>query len=182
MVVNEDHYINRILHEPGVHDLTVDEFDTDYVLVAARILVTHDPDDVAAVNLLQDGMRLEAGAARPFSSAEYDTTSFDGTRDALLALSRGIGRYDRTFGRKQDVDPVRHLVGTASGWGGLPEQEAFYLNVEPGTTRGRLRADRRARSPSMPSGRSPVYNARRLLRAQPGSGVVSLNSVTATSR
>ena len=26
---------------------------------------------------------------------------------------------------------MRHLLGTASGWGGLPEQEAFYLNVEP---------------------------------------------------
>jgi hypothetical protein len=36
-----------------------------------------------------------------------------------------------TFGRKEDVDPVRHLLGTAWGWGGLPEEEAYYLNVEP---------------------------------------------------
>ena len=26
---------------------------------------------------------------------------------------------------------VRHLLGTAFGWGGLPEREAFYINVEP---------------------------------------------------
>ncbi|MTV24874.1 DUF1214 domain-containing protein [Nitriliruptoraceae bacterium ZYF776] len=32
---------------------------------------------------------------------------------------------------------VRHLVGTAVGWGGLPEDEALYLNVEPGLPVGR---------------------------------------------
>jgi hypothetical protein len=59
MVVNEDHYINRILHEPGTYELTTDEYDTDYVLVAARILVDpNDPADIAAVNALQDRMRL----------------------------------------------------------------------------------------------------------------------------
>ena len=26
---------------------------------------------------------------------------------------------------------MRHLIGTAAGWGGLPEHEAFYVNVEP---------------------------------------------------
>jgi hypothetical protein len=34
------------------------------------------------------------------------------------------------FGRKADVDPVRHLLGTAWGWGGLPEEEAYYINVK----------------------------------------------------
>jgi len=28
MVVNQDHYINRIFHDAGEHSLTVDEFDT----------------------------------------------------------------------------------------------------------------------------------------------------------
>ena len=36
------------------------------------------------------------------------------------------------FGRKEAVDPVRHLLGTAAGWGGLPEQEAFYVIGESG--------------------------------------------------
>lgn len=26
---------------------------------------------------------------------------------------------------------MRHFLGTAGGWGGLPEQEAFYANVDP---------------------------------------------------
>jgi hypothetical protein len=30
-----------------------------------------------------------------------------------------------------DVDPVRHLLGTAAGRGGLPDREARYIGVEP---------------------------------------------------
>jgi hypothetical protein len=37
MVVNQDHYVNKIFHEPGEHELTVAEFDTPYVVVAARV-------------------------------------------------------------------------------------------------------------------------------------------------
>ena len=53
------------------------------------------------------------------------------TRQALLELARGIRAIDRAFGRKDSVDPVRHLIGTAAGWGGLPDHEAFYVNVDP---------------------------------------------------
>ena len=35
------------------------------------------------------------------------------------------------FGTKAEVDPVRHLIGTAIAWGGNPEKDAIYLNVTP---------------------------------------------------
>ena len=35
------------------------------------------------------------------------------------------------FGKKDEVDPHLHLLGTAAGWGGLPEQEAYYESQEP---------------------------------------------------
>ena len=51
MIVNNDHYINDVLHTAGDHELTVDRFDTEYVLVAARTLVDpEDPADLAEVN------------------------------------------------------------------------------------------------------------------------------------
>ena len=40
--------------------------------------------------------------------------------------------FDATFGRRQDVDPVHHLIGSAAGWGGLPDAEATYVGVSPG--------------------------------------------------
>ena len=55
-VVNEDHLVNRVLHEPGRHELTVDEYHTPYVNLSVRIFVDpDDPDDVAVVNAIQDG-------------------------------------------------------------------------------------------------------------------------------
>ena len=133
MVVNQDHYINRILHEPGEHALTVDEFDTPWVAVAARVLVDPgDADDVAAVNALQDGFAVEARSAKPLELPDYDTATLDSTRKALLELARGMSGFDHAFGAKGYVDPIRHLLGTAAGWGGLPDREASYISVEPG--------------------------------------------------
>ena len=36
------------------------------------------------------------------------------------------------------MDPVRHLIGAAVGWGGNPEQDAFYVNLSPATNDGRI--------------------------------------------
>ena len=59
MVVNQDHYINRIFTEPGDYALTLGEFDTPYVSLAARILVdATDPGDLARVHKIQDGYHL----------------------------------------------------------------------------------------------------------------------------
>jgi hypothetical protein len=133
MVVDEDHYVERIIHEPGDHVLDPADFRTPYVSLAVRILVDpNDPDDIAAVCALQDQLDLTAGSAVPFEMPDYDVESLDATRRPLLRLAAGIEGFDRTFGRREDVDPVRHLLGTAAGWGGLPETEAFYLNQSPG--------------------------------------------------
>lgn len=178
MIVNEDHHINRIFHEAGTYELTVADFDTDYVLVAARILV--DPNsaaDVAEVNALQDQIQVQAGSAAAFVLPDYDKASLDTTREALLTLSRGLPGFDRAFGSKGDVDPIRHLIGTASGWGGLPEQEAFYVNVEPGLPVGSYEL----RVPDVPVDAFwsiSVYNRAGYFE-QVGDTDVSLNSVTA---
>ncbi|SEO61653.1 DUF1254 domain-containing protein [Trujillonella endophytica] len=132
MVVDEDHYINRVLHDPGRHELTVEECGGPHVVVAARILVDpRDPADLAAVAALQDRLEVDAVAARPFVLPDYDPESFDRTRNALLALAADLTSFERSFGRADDVDPVHHLIGAAAGWGGLPDAEATYVGVFP---------------------------------------------------
>jgi hypothetical protein len=131
-IINQDHYVNEVLHQPGDHELNVERFDTDYVVVGIRILVDpNNPDDLAAVHALQDQIAVTAGSARPFTMPGYDEPSLTATRNALLELATGLGGFDHAFGRREDVDPVRHLIATAAGWGGLPESEAFYVNVNP---------------------------------------------------
>lgn len=137
MVINQDHYVPHIFHSPGVHEITLDAAGTAFVVVAVRVLVNpNDPDDVAEANALQDAIHIEAAAATPFTHPEYEEESFGATRDHLLALSRGLPDFAHAFGKRGEVDDVRHLLGTASGWGGFPEAEAIYLNVEPGLAVG----------------------------------------------
>lgn len=132
MVVNRDHYVTLVAHDAGDVELRPEDHGTDYVCCIVRTLVDPaDPDDVAAVNALQDQLALSAGSEVAFEMPDYDTASLDATRAPLLQLAGGVGGFDRTFGPADRVDPVRHLLGTAAGWGGLPETEAFYLNVDP---------------------------------------------------
>ena len=157
----------------------MERFDTDYVLIAARILADpDDPADLAAVHELQDQMALRAGSARAFTMPDYDQASLDATRDALLTLSRGLPRFDHAFGRKEDVDPVRHLIATASGWGGLPEQEAFYLNVDPGFPPGEYQVTVRD-VPVDGFWSISVYNAAGFFEPN-DRNVYSVNNITAT--
>jgi len=132
MVINQDHYINKVFSGAGTYELTMKEFGTPYVYVAMRTLVdSADPDDIKAVNVLQDKMSINAKSAKAFVLPNYDIESYQATHSALLALTRGTDDFSGAFGKKSAINPVRHLLGTASGFGGLPEHEAIYLNVDP---------------------------------------------------
>ena len=177
MIVDEEHYVNEILHEPGEHALDRDRHRTPYVAVAARVLADpRDPDDVAEATAVQDGLALSAAAAQPFVMPDYDTASFDATRTALLELAAGLSAFDRTFGSRDEVDPVRHLIGTAAGWGGLPTSEATYVGVNPGLPVGRYHL-RVGDVPVDAFWSISVYNADGFFEPNP-SGVYSVNSVT----
>ncbi len=128
MVINEDHYINEVLREPGDHDLTIDRFGTPFVAVVLRVFMDPaNPEDVATVHAIQDGLELATNSSRQYSHVVYDEETRSQTAKSLLELYEGVPDAKLTFGPKAEVDPVRHLLGTAAGWGGLPEAEAFYL-------------------------------------------------------
>lgn len=176
MIINRDHYINRVLREPGTHELTVAEFGTDYVVLAARILFDpSDADDIAEVHRIQDGMRLEAGSATPFVAPAVDQSSHTSTREHLLALAQGLPGYSRSFGSIEQVDPVRHLLGTASGWGGLPDDEAQYVSLFPGVAPGRYRITLRD-VPADAFYSVSVYNGDGYFEPGP-SGITNVNDV-----
>jgi hypothetical protein len=179
MVVNQDHYINRMFHRPGEHSLTVEEFDTPWVAVAARALVDPNDDaDVRDVNALQDGLAVRAASAVPFSMPDYDVAALDSTRETLLELARGLRGFDHAFGPRSYVDPVRHLIATAAGWGGLPDQEASYISVEPKVPAGEYRLTLRD-VPVDGFWSLSVYNADGYFESNER-GAYSINNLTAT--
>lgn len=133
MVVNQDHFINEVFDGGGVLQLDTDLFDTPYVLVFVRILAdAENTEDVAAVNAIQDAFTIAAASETPFEMPTYDIESFEAVRQAAIELGRFAPDSIGTFGAADRIEPLRHFLGTAVGFGGLPEEEAMYLNVEPG--------------------------------------------------
>jgi len=143
-VFDEDQYTFAVYHDAGSHTLTRKEIGTRYVAVAVRTLVDpSNPEDVKQVHALQDAIKVEKEALGKFEVPNWDQASQKMVRDALLVLASTLTDTQRMYGRKDEVDPVRYLIGAANGWGANPPNEALYLNITPpkndGTTIYKLR-------------------------------------------
>jgi hypothetical protein len=57
-------------------------------------------------------------------------------RDALLVLASTTSGFRGAFGKRGEVDPVMHLLGTAAGWGGNPDRDAVYQGEVPARNDG----------------------------------------------
>lgn len=139
-VIDEDHYAPDVFYAPGAHTLTKEQVGTRYVCLAIRTFVhPNDPADVKAVHALQDAIGIEQKTAGKFEIPDWDQESLTKVREALLAVAAANGGIDsaRMFGRKGEVDPVQHLIGTAAGWGGNPPHAALYAGAEPNQNDGK---------------------------------------------
>ena len=69
--------------------------------------------------------------AGKFEVPGWDQATQKKVRDALLILGTTLPDSKGMFGKKGQVDQVRHLIGAAMAWGGNPEEDAIYLTVTP---------------------------------------------------
>lgn len=133
-VINQDHYVVGSVHYgAGSYKIEREQAGTRYVLAAVRTLVNpEDPADVKKVHELQGAIEIEQpGGSGKLDLPQWDTQSQKEVHNALLILASSLPDTKRMFGDKEHVDPIRHLIGTASAWGGNPETDALYLNVTP---------------------------------------------------
>ena len=180
-VVNEDQYTPAVYYGAGSHTLTKQGIGTRYGIVVVRMLL--DPanlQDVQQVHALQDAVTVSQQSAGTFEIPDWDEASLKKVRDALLQLGETISDTRRTFGATEDrVDPVRHVVGTALVWGGLPEKDGLYLPITParndGTTIYRLTVKD---VPVDGFWSITIYNAEGYLEPNPND-VYSVNNITA---
>jgi hypothetical protein len=133
-VINEDHYTLTVLYGAGAHTFTREQAGTRYLLCLVRTFVDPaDPSDLAKVHAAQDALTVTQSQVGTFEVPAWDAASLEEIRKALNSLGAANGGLDsaRMFGRKDQVDPVQHLLGTAGGWGGNPVSDAYYSGVVP---------------------------------------------------
>jgi hypothetical protein len=136
-LINEDHYVPAVFYGPGSHTLSADQVGTRYVMAGVRTLVDPaDPKDLDQVHALQDAIKVEQKSSGKFEIPSWDQASQRQVRDALLLLAAHTGGFKDAFGARGKVDPVRHLIGSAAGWGGNPDKDASYLSFNPAKNDG----------------------------------------------
>ncbi len=132
MIINQDHYVPEVTYQPGPHTFSRETVGTRYMVAGVRTFVNpDDPADIKQVHALQDALQIKQDKNGTFEVPAWDPASQKKVRDALLVLASTIPSFDHAFGTRDQVDPVRHLIGTAAGWGGNPDKDAMYLNITP---------------------------------------------------
>lgn len=132
MVVNQDHYLPVVAYGTEPVTLTQESVGSRYVFVAIRTLVDpNDPKDLDAVHKLQDAIKVSQKETGALDLPNWDEDDLTDIRNGLLTLAKHQTSYQGAFGARGQVDPIQHLIGTASGWGGIPEKDAMYPSFTP---------------------------------------------------
>jgi len=137
-VIDQDQYTSTVVYGEGTYTLAREQIGTRYVLTAIRTLVDpNDPKDVEQVHTLQDAIRVEQPKGPGgFEVPNWDAAGQKKVRDALLVLGATLPDTKGMFGTRDQVEPVRRLIGAAMAWGGNPQREATYLTVTPAKNDG----------------------------------------------
>jgi hypothetical protein len=132
-LVSQDEYCPPATYSAGKHTVTKQQVGTRYVLVGVRTLVDpNDPADLKKVHALQDGLKVEQpGGPGKFEVPKWDPVSQKKVRDALIVLGTTLTDTSRSFGTKDQVEPIQRLISAATTWGGNPRKDAIYLNFTP---------------------------------------------------
>jgi hypothetical protein len=181
-VIDGEQYTPEVHYGAGRYTFTREKIGTRYVQLGVRILVDpNDPEDLKKVHALQDAITVEQpGGPGRFEVTNWDQASQKKVRDALLVLGTTLPDTKRMFGPRDQVDSVRHLIGTAMAYGGNPEKDALYLNITPSKNNGATNyvLDVPANVPVDAFWSVIVYNDKGYLERNPYNAY-SLNSITA---
>jgi hypothetical protein len=110
-VINEDMYSPPAIYAPVKRAYTRKEVGTRYMLAGVRTLVDpNDPADVKQVHTLQDTLKVEQKSPGKFEMPKWDPVSQKKVREALIVLATTLTGTSRSFGLKNEVDPIQHLV------------------------------------------------------------------------
>ncbi len=132
MIVNQDHSIFPTEHGSGDFMFTKEKMGTRYVAIIFRTFVNStDSKDVEAANALQDKIKFKQADSGSFEIPNWDEKSLGKIRDALNVLASDVTDGAEFFGEKRNLDPIKHLIGTAYGWGANPKEAAMYDNIVP---------------------------------------------------
>lgn len=132
VAINQDHSALIVEHDAGDVTLTQERMGTRYAIALVRTFMNpYDAADVSAAHALQDQITISQRSVGVLSLPDWDTTSMLVTRELLNKLASSLDDSRGCFGDAKKLNPIKHLLCTAFGWGGNPDEASIYENVVP---------------------------------------------------
>jgi hypothetical protein len=132
MTIDEEQYALETVYAPGTFTYTKDKIGTRYLMLGLRTFVDPtNPGDLDKAHALQDAVKVAQAASGTFEAPNWDQASQTRVRETLVARAAALADTKGMFGPRGQVDPERHLMGTATAWGGNAPRDALYLQVVP---------------------------------------------------
>jgi len=132
MIINQDHSIPPAIHEGGTFEYTQEKLGSRYMIVIIRTFAdANDPEDQKIAHELQDKIKIEQADMGKLELPNWDNESRLEMMNAINVLAGSLPTTLGFFGEKDKIDPIKHLMGTAYGFGGNPKEAAIYLNIVP---------------------------------------------------
>jgi hypothetical protein len=134
-VLDEDHY--EVLYTKDKGEYIFPKSDK-YLVCLIRILVKdRTPEEMQLVNNIQDKFFIKSNNYSDTLNIEkFDNTSYLYTKNLILKLFETSKTMSSVgmFGKKNEINELKHIMGVAMGWGGL--KQALYNSVYPKNNNG----------------------------------------------
>ena len=95
------------------------------LLLVRTFLDPNDERDIKAARALEDAITVKQADKGKF---RFPAGRKGRSRrcEKINVVAAALPDSTKSFGRKEDLDPIYWLLGAAYGWGGLPAQDSTY--------------------------------------------------------
>lgn len=132
LVIDEDEYNPVLKNGSGEVTLSIDTIGTRYAMALVRTFADpNDPEDMKKAHALQGAIVVKQASPGKLELPDWDEASLVETRKQLNQLALKANDFSEAFGRRGEVNPIQHLLGSAGGWGGNPQRGAMYFSFDP---------------------------------------------------
>lgn len=132
-VLDEEHYEVLFTNEGGSYMFPKTN---KYLVCLIRILVkdNSNENEIKIVNNIQDNIYIESNNySTNLSLPDFDFDSYKYTKELINKLFETAPTMSSIgmFGKKGEVNELKHIMGVNMGWGGLSEKYAYYESIIP---------------------------------------------------
>lgn len=108
---------------------------TRYIFALIRTLANpNNASDLDRAHALQNAVKITQNKTGVFAIPKWNVATLTEVQTVIADLESYLAPNTRVLGYRGKITETAHLVGSATGWGGLPLQYADYELIDPSSS------------------------------------------------